>query len=520
MAVPSTQRVLSQDIRDYLLSDAVFRQYAQAVSEFNLQGDEAEPQLSARVYGFISGQETADGFRRNLQMDFLLSSARVRELVAFLFLHVMAPVAKDIPELSEWMDAWKREEGVAGVPMSPRELVQLFLVPYAQEFTPVVFHRLEALLFAYVNGQRSREQTLAFFQRPPKLGGMEFTESQGEELLTAFDARRAAVSLQEETVVKAPEETTVVKAPEETKETQEEVTVGEHFTMEEEEPLEDGEDVEEEIARIAEAKKEVLSLKPSQSPEQMAEDICTDPLFVFSDPALQKRCRDIVEARARDVRDAHETRALLERSTEQGGLGVGGRRLSDMLERIERAVDAQEAAARAKIAREREAAARAKQEAGQARAQKREREEQAFVERFAKAAKAAGQSAKPQNAPPLAPKARPRVQDVSYTPRLAGPVEELGAMGLTEFRRLSKNPAQAAARVKDMVALQEEQGYARWVEILRALHSSPVMRAYRGATRDALALGASMETTLAKKRNGMTLDEYRALQRLNAELRF
>ena len=112
-----------------------------------------------------------------------------------------------------------------------------------------------------------------------------------------------------------------------------------------------------EIERISVAKQPVLSQVRPVKLKDVVADICRNESFAFTDPQIQKRCIKIVEARIRETRDAFQTREALERARESGGLGVSGSRLADMMERIERAVDAVAIDQHTVIAKERESIA-------------------------------------------------------------------------------------------------------------------------------------------------------------------
>jgi len=118
----------------------------------------------------------------------------------------------------------------------------------------------------------------------------------------------------------------------------------------------------------------------------------------------------------------------------------------------------------------------------------------------------------------------PSMQEVTFTKRLSGPLDELRTLSLTDFRRLSRDPGQAATKVKDKVDLMEDQGYDKKVEAVQAWRSSPVNQQYVQLTRDAVLSGVSVADILTKKRaEGVEVlsdEELKAVMQLNADLRF
>ena len=119
--------------------------------------------------------------------------------------------------------------------------------------------------------------------------------------------------------------------------------------------------------------------------------------------------------------------------------------------------------------------------------------------------------------------ARPSVQDVKFVKRLSGPIDELGALSLIDFRRMAKSPELATEKVSSLVQLVEDQGYEKRVEAIRAWQSSPLYQQYLSITRRAMQEGKPLElvrSELAKTGDTLTKEELVAVLKLNGELRF
>jgi hypothetical protein len=116
------------------------------------------------------------------------------------------------------------------------------------------------------------------------------------------------------------------------------------------------------------------------------------------------------------------------------------------------------------------------------------------------------------------------MQEIAFSKRLVGPVEELRTLGLLDFRRLSKDPRQAATKVKDKVGLLENEGYDKKIEGIKAWRSSPLSQLYIELTRTAVLKGIPIPELLAQRRAAkeetLTDEELKELIALNAELRF
>lgn len=320
---------------------------------------------------------------------------------------------------------------------------------------------------------------------------------------------------------------------------------------------------EDEIERVKGERAAVLQLKTPLDMGDIVKNVCEHPTFAFQDQLLQDRCRKIVDSRVRDVRDAFETRRQLERPIDQGGLGVSGRRLADMLETLEAQVHVYQS----KMA----------EEQGLMREQKKAQITQEMAERDLLAKKEehvlskqyislTGQMPKERVAPVAPPLSRtsvalsahhemlqregkidtqkvravveearklapskkplgtPSMQEVAFTKRLMGPVDELRALTITDFHRLSKDPVQAAAKIRDKVSLLEEEGYHKKVEAIQAWRASPLNQMYVALTREAVLVGIPVAELLMEKRKKgeVTLEdtELKAIMQLNADLRF
>lgn len=279
----------------------------------------------------------------------------------------------------------------------------------------------------------------------------------------------------------------------------------------------------------------------------------------LKDADTQKRLAKIVEARLKDVRDAYATRAEIEKPASSGGLGLTGSALADLMEKIESAAyeakrEADQRAAKDKSAHMERGIAR--RDAGSA---SREQEEQLLARRYAEltgkaptktvgaigarpslamsARESIAQAAKKidtakvkqavaASAPPtLRPAApRPRMEDVRPAHRLAGPVDELRLLTLEDFRRLSKDPKTAMAKVLDQAELLRSQGEDQWFAAVKAWRASPLNGWYVNVVQEALSRGTEVRSLLAEKRAAGEIvpsdAEVDAVVALNGRLRF
>ena len=296
----------------------------------------------------------------------------------------------------------------------------------------------------------------------------------------------------------------------------------------------------------------------------MIETTCKLPSMQFTDELLLERCRQIVGARLRDVRNASDTQKLLERSVDAGGLGVSGRKLADMMQVIEQTVDRLAAQSIQKVEEDRREIVASKQVRVEEEKMLAEKEQKMLTKRYveltgkmpldhidsvsptlsrvsaavsvadtlqsreqkidtAKVRSVIEETKKEKEITPV-PAVRPTVADVQFVRRLSGPIDELHAMTLTDFRRLAKDTTSCTERVKDQVDLVGDQGFEKRVEAIRAWQASPMYQMYLSIGSTAMEEGKPLEAIRAEmeKAGGLVLtkEELAAMLKLNSELRF
>ncbi len=123
---------------------------------------------------------------------------------------------------------------------------------------------------------------------------------------------------------------------------------------------------------------------------------------------------------------------------------------------------------------------------------------------------------------PTGPK--PMVADVTHTAStLVGPVEELRALTVQDFRRLSKDPKEATLKIKDKFDLLEEQSFEMKARGIKAWQDSETNKRYLDILRRSLE-GKTVADVIAemeaKGESSLTKPEFDAVMELNRKLRF
>ncbi|MBI5732161.1 MAG: hypothetical protein HY982_02255 [Candidatus Magasanikbacteria bacterium] len=130
----------------------------------------------------------------------------------------------------------------------------------------------------------------------------------------------------------------------------------------------------------------------------------------------------------------------------------------------------------------------------------------------------------PVNAIPEALSGRPKVEDVSFKPRLVSPVDELREMNLIDFRRLSPKPRVAADKIITKVELLAGEGYEKKVKGIQAWQKSALNQLYAALLAESLRQAKPVKEMIVdwqkQGRECPTFEEFKAIMDLNGELKF
>ena len=272
---------------------------------------------------------------------------------------------------------------------------------------------------------------------------------------------------------------------------------------------------------------------------------------------MAKRAKTVIGNRLRDVRDQMETLEVLVQPKELGGLGLGQDAARGILNAIQAKLRHVHDDHVAQAAKEKTAwveGEQAKKVASEAQAKQ---DDQSDLERLyasiVSKSKKALQNAPPTPLPTPAPAApapapppltivrptpgvavmpqvqggmdamKPRMDDVKPVARLTGPVEELRAITIVDFRRLSKDAVEACVKVKDKIDVLAEQSYTRRTEAIAAWGASEVVRTYlelMGEGLNGLPLKDAVAARQTAKKPYLTPEEFQAVAALSRQLRY
>ena len=120
---------------------------------------------------------------------------------------------------------------------------------------------------------------------------------------------------------------------------------------------------------------------------------------------------------------------------------------------------------------------------------------------------------------------RPMVDDVKLQPTMVmGPVDELRAMDTLEFRRLSPDPYQAAARLKDKIELLGEESVTKQAEGIEAFKQSSLNGLYLELGNTSMTSNRPVTEIIAEREQQniptLSVAEFTAISDLNKQIRF
>lgn len=120
---------------------------------------------------------------------------------------------------------------------------------------------------------------------------------------------------------------------------------------------------------------------------------------------------------------------------------------------------------------------------------------------------------------------RPSLDGMSYAgPQLVGLVGELKRLTVAEFRRMAKDPQEAAAKIRQKVEILGQESFEKRVEGVRAFQESPLQGAYMSLVGESFKTMRPVAALADEKRkaggDSLSSDEIAAIVSLNGTLHF
>ncbi len=349
-------------------------------------------------------------------------------------------------------------------------------------------NRLRDVLVSYIKGVRTEEQVLEILQRKQVEGGLGFAKPQADAFVARMKDFFATTEVMSETAFAEwlqnfqreaeAEQAQIASSAAKTGDKKTEGMIGETRTRKFDPVLEQA--INECIRNI--------NLK-----ETLEEHLMT-------------RLRNLISSRLRDVRNREQILTVLQREEKVGGMGfepAEADRITQVIENVYQEKRASvEEEAKAKIQRIQEEQKKKIEER-----RKRESEEHAAWYRE-KVAPAKGEEAlrhlivegSKQPLPPAT--GRPASLDGITGPgaRLTGLADELRSMDIEAYRRLSRDPQQAAERVMEKLETLKRESFDRWTEGVEAWRQSPLQQQYLKLVAESFGSGKPVAQLVEEKR--------------------
>jgi len=377
-----------------------------------------------------------------------------------------------------------------------------------------VVRKVRDVMVSYIKGVRSKEQVIEILQRNQSEGGLGFAPQQSQAFVTEMEKFLLTTKVMSE---------------------QEYAEWYRNFQQQ-------GDD-QAEAAVVKQKASDNAALtaagmpRPTTDNNPVLETAVDNAVTQIGDLKLDeytaKRLRNVVSTRLRDVRNAMQTRAMLERETHVGGLGF----TAEVADKVAGIIEATYAAQHSAIDEEQRRMIESTQDEQRKKIDERklrESEEHAAWYKQ-KVAGAKGDAAVEQlrtamQGKPLPPDTQPTVMnkpsmvDIIPPMRLSGLGDELKTMDIETFRRQSKIPEQAAEKIYQKLETLKRENFERWTDGVTAWRSSPLQQQYLRLVTESFSSGKPVAQLVEEKRkidpNLPTAEELGAIIALNTRIQF
>lgn len=124
--------------------------------------------------------------------------------------------------------------------------------------------------------------------------------------------------------------------------------------------------------------------------------------------------------------------------------------------------------------------------------------------------------------PTISPVNNNIIHDISYTPKLVGPIEELRFMDLDNFHRLGADPVQITDEIFEKLMLLKEESFNKYQQGIQAWQASPVYKIYNEIGVASIMTGKSIDEVIVdrqiKNLPTITQSEFEAIIELNRKI--
>ncbi|HRH32019.1 MAG TPA: hypothetical protein PLK06_01715 [bacterium] len=545
-------------VSDYIFEADFDEAVAEIIRQYGLPEDRSE-ELLELINAILDDVIGVAQLPALLAEAFGLDEAKSRLVAADLAGKTILPLAAYLPNIETEIAALGgklTDYPTLRVPKDQQDnlaLLKEMIEKLEIELTDVLLKRLLFLLQQFVLGEKSEESLKTFFTRSLNIGGLGLTGEQATTLLAATlphakELTSAAVSPVVTPVaspaasVEAPAASAEPVQPE--PQMKQELEVAPQHELTAEVPVVSAPKPVERKQAASSTSSAISSLKRGEQPEVDPNELkasakrasvvrkltaSTQSTFAsalvtateMAAPVLKKNkisdkvFADLADKAIRGLRDIYQTRDIVERDWE-----LKGNDLATVMQAVSAGVDAYQSVAAVPSVNSKSVVNDALSDA-QSQAD----------ERFSKLTKADLQAIPQAKAeltvgstPIMTKDGQRKVVDVVTSARLAGPIEQLGKMSPTEFRRLSSNAAEAGQKIEDLLSTLETTSYEERVKGVLAWRESPMNQLYLQIAEEALTQGLALPEVSSRRRaagkESLSPAEIKALALLNTRIRF
>lgn len=377
-----------------------------------------------------------------------------------------------------------------------------------------IVRKIRDVMVSVVKGVRSKEQALEILQRQQSEGGLGFAPQQAQAFIAEMETFLATTQVMSE---------------------QEYAEWYRNFQQQS--------NAEEAEAASAKQKSSGDELSGAGMPKPV---VSTDPVLEAAidagmsqigdlklDEYTAKRLRNVVSTRLRDVRNAMQTRAMLERETHVGGVGLAPDVAARVAAIIESTYQTQHSAIDEEQRKRIESMQDEQRKKIDERKQRESEEHAAWYKQKVAGAKgdmaveqlrAAMQGQVLVDSGQVSVQAKPSMIDIVPPMRLSGLGDELKSMDIETFRRQAKTPEQAAEKIYQKLETLKRENFERWTDGVAAWRASPLQQQYLRLVTESFSTAKPVAQLVEEKRkvdpNLPSAEELGAIIALNARIQF
>jgi hypothetical protein len=119
---------------------------------------------------------------------------------------------------------------------------------------------------------------------------------------------------------------------------------------------------------------------------------------------------------------------------------------------------------------------------------------------------------------------RKKIRDVKQKPKVISPVEELGEINISIFRRISNNPIEAAQRIMDIINSFGKESVLKKVLAIKNWRNSEIYKIYLMLGRESMEKNIPVNKIIEQKilanEKTITLEEFQAISDINKKIKF